>query len=124
MYDQSQFEIPAGARVLAERNWSQVRQAYEQFVSLVTKAQEMTLKSQAAMNMNAVEIQSKDVHFAHANIEANFRFAADIAKARDVKDYLDVQSRYAQSQLETQAKQAQEITCLMGAAAHKSQSMP
>ncbi len=124
MYDQTQFEIPAAVRELAERNVVQVRQAYEQFISLVTKAQETMLKSQGAMTMNAVEIQSKALHFAQANIEANFRFAADIAKARDVKEYLEVQSRYAQSQLDAYAIQAQEITRLMGAAAHKSHPKP
>jgi hypothetical protein len=121
MYDQTQFEIPAGVRDLAERNVVQVRQAYEQFLGLVTKAQETILKSQGAITTSVVEIQAKVLHFAQANIEANFRFATDIAKARDVKEYLDVQSRYAQSQLESYAKQGQEITRLMGAAAHKSQ---
>ena len=121
MYDQPQFEIPAPVRELAARNVAQVRQAYEQFVGLVTKAQETILKSQGAMTMSAVEIQSKALHFAQANIESNFRFASDIAKARDLKEYLEVQSRYTQSQLETYAKQAQEIAKLMGEAAHKPQ---
>ena len=124
MYDQPPFEIPAGVRDLAERNVAQVRQAYEQFLGLVTKAQETILKSQGAMTISVVEIQAKVLHFAQANIEANFRFATDIAKARDVKEYLEVQSRYAQSQLESYAKQAQEITRLIGVAAHKSHLKP
>jgi hypothetical protein len=121
MYDQPQFEIPAPVRELAARNVAQVRQAYEQFMGLVTKAQETIIKSQGAMTMSAVEIQSKALHFAQANIESNFRFASDIAKARDLKEYLEVQSRYTQSQLETYAKQAQEIAKLMGESAHKPQ---
>ncbi len=122
MYDQPQFEIPAQVRELAERNVAQVRQAYEQFLGLVTKAQETMFKSQGAMTMSAVEIQAKALHFAQANIEANFRFASEIAKARDLKQYLEVQSRYTQSQLETYAKQTQEITRLMGEVAHKTQA--
>ena len=124
MYDQPPFEIPAAVRDLAERNVAQVRQAYEQFLGLVTKAQETILKSQGAMTVSVVEIQAKVLHFAQANIEANFRFATDIAKARDVKEYLEVQSRYAQSQLESYAKQAQEITRLIGVAAHKPHPKP
>ena len=124
VYDQPQFEIPAGVRDLAERNVAQVRQAYEHFLGLVTKAQETILKSHGTITMSAVEIQAKVLQFSQANIEANFRFATDIAKARDVKEYPDVQSRYAQSQLESYAKQAQEITRLMGATAHKSRTKP
>ncbi len=124
LYDQPQFEIPAGVRALAEGNVVQVRQAYEQFIGLVTKAQETILKSQGAITMSAVEIQAKVLLFAQANTEANFRFATDIAKARDVKEYLEVQSRYAQSQLESYAKQAQEITRLMGADAYKYRPKP
>ncbi len=124
MYPEAQFEIPAGVRELAERNVVQVRQAYEQFLCLVTKAQETILQSQGVMTVSIVEIQAKVLRFAQANIEANLRFATDIAKARDVKEYLEVQSRYAQSQLESYAMQGQEITRLMGAAAHKSKPKP
>jgi hypothetical protein len=121
MYDTPQFEIPSAVRELAERNVAQVRQSYEQVVSLMQKAQEAAMKSQGAMAQSALEIQAKTLEFAQANVMANFSFAADLARARDLKEYLEVQSRYAQAQLETYAKQSQEITKLMNAAAHKSQ---
>ena len=124
MYDQPQFEIPAPVREIAERNVAHVRQAYEQFMSFVTKAQETMLKSQGAMTTSAVEIQAKTLNFTQANIEAYFRFCSDMAKARDLKDCLEVQSHHTQSQLETFGKQAQEISRLMGEAAHKSQPQP
>ena len=124
MYDQATFEIPAPVRELGERNVAEVHQAYGQFMDHVTKAQETILKSQCAMTMSAVEIQAKALHFAQANAEANFRFAAGIAKARDVKEYLEVQSRYAQSQMDAFAKRAQEILRMMGEAARKSQPKP
>lgn len=122
MYDTPQFEIPAAVRELAERNVTQVRQSYEQLLALVRKSQEAIVKSQGAMTHSAMEIQAKSLQFMQANVESNFRFAADLARARDLKEYLEIQSRYAQSQLETYAQQAQEITRLMGDAAHKSQS--
>lgn len=121
MYDTPQFEIPAAVRELAERNVAQVRQGYEQVFGLMRKAQETIVKSQGAMTQSAIEIQARALQFAQANIESNFRFAASLAQARDLKEYLETQSRYAQEQLETYAKQAQEITRLMGEAAHKSQ---
>lgn len=120
MYDTPQFEIPAAVRELAERNVTQVRQSYEQVLGLMRKAQEAVAKSQGAMTQSALEIQAKSLEFAQANVESNFRFAADLARARDLKEYLETQSRYAQSQLDTYARQAQEITRLMSEAAHKS----
>lgn len=116
-----QFEIPNAVRELAERNITQVRQAYDQVVGLMRKAQETMVKSQGAMTQSALEIQAKSLQFAQSNIESNFRFASELARAKDLKEYLEVQSRYAQEQLETYARQAQEITRLMGEAAHKSQ---
>jgi hypothetical protein len=120
MYDTPQFEIPSAVRELAERNVVQVRQSYEQVANLIRKAQEAAVKSQGAMAQGAVEIQAKSLEFAQANVMANFTFAAELARARDLKEYLEVQSRYAQSQLEAYAKQSQEITRLMNEAAHKS----
>jgi phasin len=121
MYDTPKFEIPAAVRDLAERNVTQVRQAYEQVLDLMRKAQDAMIKSQGAMTQSAMEIQAKSLQYAQANIEQNFKFAADLARARDLKEYLEIQSRYAQAQLEIYAQQAQEITRLMGEAAHKSQ---
>lgn len=119
MYDTPQFDIPAAVSDLAERNVTQVRQSYEQVLGLIRKAQEAAIKSHGALAQSAAEIQAKSLEFAQANVESSFRFAAEIARARDLKEYLEVQSRYAQSQLDAYAQQAQEITRLMGEAAHK-----
>lgn len=120
MYDTPQFEIPAAVRELAERNVQQVRASYEQVMGLMRKAHEAAVKSQGAMAQSALEIQAKSLEFAQANVMSNFAFAADLARARDLKEYLEVQSRYAQAQMETYSRQAQELTRLMGEAAHKS----
>lgn len=121
MYDSPEFEIPAAVRELAERNVAQVRQSYEQLLALMRKAQEAAVKSQGVMAKSALEIQAKALEFAQTNVIANFNFAADLARARDLKEYLEVQSRYAQTQLDAYTKQSQEISKLMNEAAHKAQ---
>lgn len=121
MYETPQFEIPEAVRELAERNVNQVRQAYEQFLGLMRKAQETIVKSQGAMTQSALEIQAKSLQYMQANIESNFKFATDLSRAHDLKEYLEIQTRHVQTQLEVYAKQAQEITRLMGEAAHKTQ---
>ena len=119
MQDMQQFEIPQSVRELAERNISQVRGAYEQFLKLLQKAHDTAVKSQGVMTQGAWDIQSKAMQYAQANIEANFRLAADLAKARDLKQYLEIQTAHAMSQMETYAKQTQEVTRLLSDAAHK-----
>ncbi|MGL4395860.1 MAG: phasin family protein [Hyphomicrobium sp.] len=121
MYDTPQFEIPAAVRDLAEKNVNQVRQAYDQFMTLASKAQETIVKSQGTMAGAAVDVQAKMLQCAQTNIDANFRFAADLARARDLKEYLEIQSNYARAALETYSKQAQDITRLMTDAAHAAQ---
>lgn len=121
MYDNPHFEIPQAVRDLAERNVTQVRAAYEQFIDLMRKAQDTIMKSQGAMTQSAIDIQAKALQYAQSNVESNFRFASDLARARDVKEYIEIQTRYTQAQLETYAKQAQEITRLLSEAVHKAQ---
>ena len=121
MQDGTQFEIPQAVRDLAERNISQVRSAYDQFFKLMQKAHDTVAKSQGVMTQSAWEMQSKAMQYAQANVEANFRLAADLAKAKDLKEYLEVQTAHAKTQMETYAKQTQEVTRLLSDAAHKAQ---
>lgn len=116
-----QFEIPQSVRELAERNISQVRSAYDQFLKLMQKAHDTVAKSHGVMTQSALDIQSKAMQYAHDNVEANFRLAADLARAKDLKEYLEVQTSHAKTQMETYAKQTQEVTRLLSDAAHKAQ---
>ncbi len=124
MQDVHQFEIPQSVRDLADRNISQVRSAYEQFLKLMQKAHDAVAKSQGVMTQSAWDLQSKAMLFAQANIEANFRLAADLAKAKDMKEYLEIQTAHAKAQMETYAMQTQEVTRLLSDAAHKAQPKP
>ncbi len=119
MYDKPQLEIPEAVRELAERNVEQARAAYSQFMDMARKAQDMVSKQQGAITAGALDIQSKAMRYAEENIDASFKFAADLARARDLKDYLEIQSRYAQRQMQEYAKQAQELGRMMADAAQK-----
>ena len=119
MYDKPQFEIPEAVRELAERNVEQARTAYGQFMEMARKVQDTVSKSQGAMAESAIELQSRVSKFAEENIQASFRFASDLSRARDLKEYIEIQQRYAQSQMKTYAHQAQELGKLMSEAAQK-----
>ena len=121
MYDKPQFEIPEAVRELAERNVDQARSAYNQFIDMARQVQETLAKSQGAMASGAMELQSKIAKFAEENIEASFAFASALSRARDLKEYLEIQQRHAQKQMQVYAVQAQELGKLLSEAAQKAQ---
>lgn len=121
MADKPTLEIPDAVREMAERNVEQARSAYGQFMSMARQAQDMVAQSSSVMAENAREVQERAFRYAQDNVDASFNFAADLAKARDLKEYMEIQTRFAQAQMKTYAEQAQELAKLMAEAAQKSQ---
>lgn len=124
MIDKPALEIPQAVRDMAEKNIEQARSAYSQFLQMAQKAQGMMAQSSGAMADAAREVQQRSMRFAEENIEQSFRFASDLARARDVKEYLEVQTRYAQRQMQAYTEQARELGELMTEAARKGQPKP
>jgi len=121
MFEKPSMEIPDAVRDVAERNVAQTRAAYGQFMEMARKAQEMMTKSQGAMATSAIEVQARAMGFAEQNIEANFKLATELARARDLKEFFDIQTRHAQSQMQAYTHQAQELGRMMTEAAQKAQ---
>ena len=121
MYEKPQFEIPETMRELAERNVEQARAAYTQFMDMARQAQNMVSKSQGAMTQGALDIQSRAMRYSEQIIDASFAFASDLARARDLREYIEIQQRWAQQQMQSYAQQAQELGRMMAEAAQKAQ---
>lgn len=124
MYDKPQMEIPEPLRHIAERNVEQVRSAYNQFMDMARQAQAMVAKSSGVVAESALEIQTKALRYAEQNMESGFQLASELAKARDLKEYMDIQSRYAQRQMQAYAQQAQDLGRMMAEAAQRTQPKP
>lgn len=121
MADLPQFEIPEAMREMAERNVEQARSAYGQFLEMARQTQDVVAKSSDTMAQSAREIQLKAMRYAEQNMEANFAFVGDLAKARDLRDYMEIQSRHAQRQMQTYSEQAQELSRMLADIAQKVQ---
>ncbi len=121
MADIPKMEIPDSVRQMAEKNIEQARAAYGQVLDMVQKSQETFGRSSEAVTGAALDLQSKVMRFTQENLEANFRLATELARARDPKDFFEIQSRHAQVQMTNYALQAQELGRLMAEAAQKSQ---
>ena len=103
------FEIPRELRELAEKNVEQARAAYAQFMDAITQAM-------SVMTSGFRDVQELAIRFAKENAEAGFALANELANAKDVQVVLTLQSRYAQTQVQSYARQAQELGRLMAKA--------
>ncbi len=121
MAETPNFDIPPQMRELAEKNVEQARQAYGQFMDMARKAQDMMVRSSGAMADSAREAQGKAMRYAQDNLEASFDLAAQLARARDLQEAMEIQSRHAQRQMKNYAEQAQDLGRLMTDAAQKMQ---
>jgi phasin len=122
MAQNTTFEIPQQFRELAERNVEQARSAYAQFMDAMSKAAGMWMTAMPANDMTSgfKAFQERAIRFAKQNAEAGFALASELASARDFQDVIAIQSRYAQSQMQTYALQAQELGRLMAEATQNS----
>jgi phasin len=121
MAGKKQPEIPQEMRDLAVKNIDQARAAYGQLMDAATKAQEMR-KSLVPTNPVAEglsEVQERAMKFTRQNLDANFALANELAKASDLTEVLQIQSRHAQLQMHAFALQAQELAGLVNEAAQK-----
>jgi hypothetical protein len=117
MVQSQPFEMPKQLRELAEKNVEQARATYAQFMDAMTQA--MSVWSTAPSNVMTSgfkDVQELAIRFAKENAEAGFALASELANAKDIQGVVTLQSRYAQTQLQSYARQAQELGRLMAEA--------
>ncbi len=112
---QNPFEFPQQMRELAEKNVEQARASYGQFMDAMMQAVGMWTKGLPANELtNGFQaMQERAIGFAKENAEASFGLASDLAAAKDVQQVLSLQTQFAQSQMQSYAKQAQELGMMM-----------
>jgi len=69
-----------------------------------------------AMTAGFRAVQERAIGFAKENAEGSFALASELANAKDMQEVLTLQSRYAQTQIQTYAHQVQELGRLMSEA--------
>ena len=118
MAQNNPFEIPQHLRELAEKNVEQALSAHAQFMDAMGKATGMWAMGMPANAMTSgfKDVQDRAIRFAKQNAEAGFAMASELANAKDISDVLAIQSRYAQTQMQAYALQAQELGRLMAEA--------
>jgi phasin len=116
-----QTEIPKEMREVAVQSIDQARAACSQVMDAARKAQDM-MKTMIPANPIAEglsEVQERAMKFTQQNLDAGFSLAEELAKAKDLAEALQIQSRHAQLQMQAYTLQAQELGGLVTAAAAK-----
>jgi len=124
MAETPSFEIPPELREMAEKNVEQARAAYGQFMDFLTQAMGAWANTPGAAELGGgfKAIQDKAIGFAKENAERSFVLASELARAKDIQEVVTLQSRYAQTQMQTFGIQAQQISWLMADALRAMQS--
>ena len=123
MAENPSFEIPPELRDMAEKNVEQARAAYGQFMDFLTQAMGAWASAPGVAEMSGFRAaQERAIAFAKENAERSFALASDLARAKDVQEVLTLQSRYAQTQMQTFGIQAQQLAWLMADALRNMQS--
>ena len=104
MTDKPPFEIPPQLRELAEKNVEQARAAYGQYMDFLTQAMNAWSGAPSnAMTSGFRAVQERAIGFAKENAEGSFSLASELAGAKDIQEVLTVQSRFAQTQMQSYA---------------------
>lgn len=118
-YNAPDFEIPTTVRDMAGKSVDQAKDAYARFVDAARQAQDMVSKSTEVFATGAREVNEKVFTFADANTKSSFEAAARLAKARDIKEVMEIQTQFARSQIEIYTQQAQELSRILAEASQK-----
>jgi phasin len=117
MPEKQAFQIPQQLRELAEKNVEQARAAYSQLMDAMAQAvRAWSTAPSTVMASGFKVVQERAIQFAKENADAGFALASELAKAKDLQDVLRLQSSFAQKQMQSYARQAQELGQLMAEA--------
>ena len=114
MPEQQDFQIPQQLRELAEKNVEEARLAYGKFLDGMAEAvRAWSTVPSVEITSGFQVVQERAIQFAKTNGEAGFALASELANAKDLQDVLRLQSNFAQVQMQSYARQAQELGRLM-----------
>ncbi len=117
MIDKPSLEVPPELRKLNEKNIEKAHASFTQFLEFFTEVMRAWPGSSSTPFAPGFKtVQDRAIEFAKENAEGSFKLASDLASAADIRQMLEIQNRYAQRQLQTNSRQAQELVQLMSKA--------
>ena len=98
---QNGLEMPQQIREAAEKNFEQARAFYDQYLEALSQVMGNWSKGIAENQMTSgfKAVQDRAIGYAKQNAESGFALTGELAKAKDIKEVMSMQSRYAQTQM-------------------------
>jgi phasin len=104
--------IPEAMRALAEKTVAQAREAYDRSTGAFEVAVDTMQKSFDAAGQGAVALNRKILDIAQRNVSSGFDLAKSLAGAKNLADFVELQTAYWQKQLDALTAQAEEVRAL------------
>lgn len=103
------LEIPGGLRNLAETSIEQARKALDGMIGAAHRVLDETEHRVDAAQGDVRGLGRKTIGFAEANMAASFEFAARLAKARTLPEWVGLHSDFAVEQARRFSEQAKAL---------------
>jgi phasin len=104
-----QFEIPNEMRAVAERNVEQAKLAFNNCMQAAQEAVSAFDRWIKASQVGALGISKKAMSFAQRNVLSAFEFAQKIVQAKDIHEFIRMQTEFVQSQVQVLSEQVKDL---------------
>ncbi len=106
----SGFEIPEQMRDFAEKSVDQARKAFDDFMNVTQQAVSKVEDSASAVQTGTTDVNRKALSFAEEQVDAAFKFAQEMVRAKDMEEIMSLQQGYLRKQMETLGEQARDLS--------------
>jgi phasin len=104
--------VPESVRALAEQTVTQTREAYERGKDALEEAVDALERSFDAAGQGAAAYNRKLIDITQRNLNSGFDLAKNLAGAKNVAEFVELQSAFIRHQFDVFANQAGEIRAL------------
>jgi phasin len=103
------FEIPNEMRAVAERSVEQAKLAFNNYMQAAQEAVASLEERVKASQVGAQGISKKAMSYAERNVLSTFEFAQKIVQAKDIQEFVKMQTDFVQSQMQALSDQVKDI---------------
>jgi phasin len=107
--DAFKAEIPDAVRDMMRMSIEQAKRAFDTFAATSEKTWKTIESSSESARANLHNLNQKIGEITRKNAEANFALAMQLAESKDVNQAIELQGQHAREQMETFAKQLEEM---------------
>lgn len=103
------FEIPNEMRAMAERSVEQAKLAFNNYMQAAQEAVAGLEERVKASQVGAQGISKKAMTYAETNVLSTFEFAQKIVQAKDIQEFIKMQTDFVQSQMKALSDQVKDL---------------